>query len=348
MKNNTYDYSDAPECVQKFLTYKLVIQNRSKLTVFNYYHDLRTFARFLLSNADKAKYSRVDFTDIPFSDATDELFYKVKTLDIMNFLHYVSNNNEATSRARKLSCLRSFYKYLIGNTDEIKVNPTERIESPKKKKTLPKYLSLEQSKTLLESVDGKNAERDFAIITLFLNCGLRVSELAGINTTDFSDDLDTLVVTGKGNKQRIVYLNNACKDAVKAYMKIRPKDVKFSDRNALFISRNRNRISIKTVQWLIYKHLDGAGLGHLNMSVHKLRHTAATLMYNYGNTDVRVLKEILGHEDLSTTQIYTHVSESKFSEAANNNPLSDGVKRKKKVSETIPDDEKPFNDDYDE
>ena len=167
---------------------------------------------------------------------------------------------------------------------------------------------------------------------MFLNCGLRVSELAGIKLTDISDDMSTLSVIGKGSKQRIIYLNDACRSAINAYLKVRPNDVKHEAKNALFVSRNRNQISVKTVQWLIYKHLNAAGLGNLNMSVHKLRHTAATLMYAYGGTDVRVLKDILGHEDLSTTQIYTHINNDKLIEAANNNPLASGVKRKKKQS----------------
>ena len=188
---------------------------------------------------------------------------------------------------------------------------------------------LEESKQLLSSVDGKYSDRDFAIITLFLNCGLRVSELVGIDLNDISDDMTSVTVTGKGSKQRRIFFNDACRQAIKAYLKVRPTDVKYADRNALFISRNKNRISVKTVQWLIYKHLKEAGLGNLNMSVHKLRHTAATIMYNYGNTDVRVLKDILGHEDLSTTEIYTHIDSKKLIEAANNNPLASGVERKK-------------------
>lgn len=334
MNNNKYDYSDAPECVREFLNYKLTIQNRSKLTVFNYYHDLRTYARYLLISKYPEKYKDVDFGDIPFSDATDELILNAKSDDIYNFLSYVYNSrdNNSTSRARKLSCLRSFYKYMVVVSKKLEINPTENIESPKKAKTLPKFLSLDESVQLLESVDGKNAERDFAIITLFLNCGLRVSELAGIKLTDISDDMSTLSVIGKGSKQRIIYLNDACRSAINAYLKVRPNDVKHEAKNALFVSRNRNQISVKTVQWLIYKHLNAAGLGNLNMSVHKLRHTAATLMYAYGGTDVRVLKDILGHEDLSTTQIYTHINNDKLIEAANNNPLASGVKRKKKQS----------------
>lgn len=336
--DHNYDYSDAPEIVRKFLNYKLTIQGRSKLTVFNYYHDLRTFSRFLLITRDRQKYSDVEFEKIPFSDADNALLLGAKSEDIYEFLFFATNtlNNNNTSRARKLSCLRSFYKFLTVTIMALDTNPTEKIESPKKSKTLPKYLSLDESRQLLESVDGKNTERDFAIITLFLNCGLRVSELAGINIDNISDDLSSLTVIGKGSKQRRIFLNKACKDAITAYLKVRPENPKKEDRKALFISRNRNRISVKTVQWLIYKHLKAAGLGNLNMSVHKLRHTAATLMYAYGGTDVRVLKDILGHEDLSTTQIYTHVSNDKIVEAVNNNPLAGGVKRKKK--EFVPND----------
>ncbi len=330
-----FDYSDAPEAVRRFLNYKLVIQARSNLTVFNYYHDLRTFARYLLLTKNKGKYSDAEFDKIPFSDASDELFKAVKSEDIYEFLSFcaLTLKNNSTSRSRKLSCLRSFYKYLSKTVMVIDVNPTEKIESPKKAKTLPKFLSLDESKQLLESVDGKNAERDFAIITLFLNCGLRVSELAGINLSDINEDMSALNVTGKGSKQRRIFLNDACRNALEAYLKIRPKNVKPQHKDALFISRNRNRISVKTVQWLIYKHLKEAGLESLNMSVHKLRHTAATLMYLYGHTDVRVLKDILGHEELSTTQIYTHVSDEKIIDAIYSNPLAGGVKRKKKEPE---------------
>lgn len=324
-----FDYSDAPELVRRFLNYKSGVQNRSKMTVYNYYHDLLTFSRFLLKTKQSEKYRDTANEEISFSDADDELFRNVTNNDIFEFMSFAANtlNNEARSRARKLSCLRSFYKYLTVTIKEMDTDPTKNIEAIKKEARLPKFLSLEESKTLLASVDGKYAERDFAIITLFLNCGLRVSELCGIDRNDISTDFSSLTVIGKGSKERRIYLNDACRMALEAYMKVRPKDVKEADKNALFISRNRNRISVQTVQWLIYKHLNEAGLGHLGMSVHKLRHTAATLMYNYGGTDVRVLKDILGHEELSTTQIYTHVSPQKLADAVNNNPLAGGVRR---------------------
>ncbi len=338
-----FDYSDAPELVRRFLNYKSGVQNRSKMTVYNYYHDLLTFSRFLLKTKRAEKYQTIANEEIPFSDADDDLLLHVTNDDIFEFMSFAASTleNQARSRARKLSCLRSFYKYLIVTIKVMENDPTKNIEAAKKETRLPKFLSLEESKTLLASVDGKYAERDFAIITLFLNCGLRVSELCGIDLNDISTDLSTLTVIGKGNKERRVYLNDACRDALRAYKKVRLKDVKEADKNALFISRNRNRISVQTVQWLIYKHLNEAGLGHLGMSVHKLRHTAATLMYNYGGTDVRVLKDILGHEELSTTQIYTHVSPQKLADAANSNPLAAGVKRVglPKVTDASDDDE---------
>ena len=329
-------YDDAPNCVKRFLNYKSATQNRSKLTVFNYYHDLRTFARFMLLTYCGEKYEGHAFEEIPFSDVTDELLLNANHNDIYEFISFSANvlENKPAARSRKLSCLRSFYKYLFKTIMEISVDPTEKVETPKKNKTLPKYLNLDESRQLLESVDGKNAERDFAIITLFLNCGMRVSELAGISLSDIAKDLSAVTVTGKGSKQRRLFLNTACREALEAYLKVRPQEIKPEARNALFISRNRNRISVKTVQWLIYKHLDAAGLGHLNMSVHKLRHTAATLMYAHGGTDVRVLKDILGHEELSTTQIYTHVKDAQMIKAVESNPLASGVKRKKKTSDT--------------
>jgi len=327
-----YDYSDAPQIVQRFLNYKLTAQNRSVKTVFQYYHDLRTFARFLLIEKDKRRYSDVDISDIPFSDASDELLINVQSADIFNFISFAANklDNAVTSRQRKLSCLKSFYKYLKNTICVIDKNPTESIDSPSKAKKLPKYLTLDESKQLLSSVDGKNAVRDFCILTLFLNCGMRVSELVGINLSDISTDMSTLNVTGKGSKERMIYLNDACRSALSAYLEIRPKDAKPSAKNALFISRNKNRISVQMVQTLVYKHLRNAGLESRHMSVHKLRHTAATLMYQHGHTDVRVLKDILGHEQLSTTQIYTHVNNQMIQEAVNNNPLAGLTSRPKK------------------
>lgn len=194
------------------------------------------------------------------------------------------------------------------------------LESPKIKKTQPKYLSLDQAVSLLESVDGKYKERDYCILVLFMNCGLRLSELVSINCTDIRSD-NTIVITGKGNKQRTVYLNDACIQAIKNYMRVRPVDG-VKDKEALFISRQMNRISPKTVQHIVDEYLEKSGLGSLGFSTHKLRHTAATLMYQYGNVDVLQLKEILGHENISTTEIYTHLVDSQLKASVDSNPLN--------------------------
>lgn len=326
------EYSDAPKIVQQFLDYKLSAQNRSIKTVFQYYHDLRTFTRYLLLTKYESRYSDMDFSEIPFSDADDDLLKKVKSEELYNFISFTAKtlDNGVSARQRKLSCLRTFYRYLSKTLKVIKDSPAENVEAPSKPRKLPKYLTLDESKTLLSSIEGNNAVRDYCIITLFLNCGMRVSELVGIDISDISTDLTTVNVTGKGSKERMLYLNTACRNALEEYLKIRPNNAKLRDKNALFISRNHNRLSVQMVQTLIYKHLNAAGLGNKNMSVHKLRHTAATLMYQHGKTDVRVLKDILGHEQLSTTQIYTHVNNEMIRDAVNDNPLAD-IKHTNKV-----------------
>lgn len=316
-------YSDAPQLVLNFLSYKGSIQGRSNLTVFQYYHDIKHFFRYLLKNKYPEKYEGKTIGEIEFSDCTDEDVREVTNKDIYNFLLYTKNelDNKEAARARKLCTIRNLYKFLKNNY-EIKENPADKIESPKKKKSLPKYLTLEESKQLLAAIKPPNYERDFAIITLFLNCGLRVSELAGISFSDIDTDFTGIKITGKGGKERFVYLNDSCREAIKSYISVRPKNIKNKDSDALFVSRNRNRLNVKTIQWLVYKRLKEAGLENRRMSVHKLRHTAATLMYRHGHTDVRVLKDILGHEDLSTTQIYTHVSDEQLQKAADQNPLA--------------------------
>ncbi|MBE6623439.1 MAG: tyrosine recombinase XerC [Ruminococcaceae bacterium] len=324
-------YSDAPQSVLNFLSYKGTIQGRSVKTVSEYYLDLRYFFRFVLKSKYQDKYEKISVEDIDFSDCTDEDVTEVTYKDIYNFLFYLQQEkgNGESARARKLCAIKNLYKFLK-NTYEISENPADKLEAPRKKKKLPKYLTLEEAQTLLASITPPNYERDYAIITLFLNCGLRVSEMAGISLKDIDPDMTKLKVTGKGSKERIIYLNDACRIALKAYLGIRPNDIKSKDSGALFISRNRNRLSVKTIQWLVYKRLKEAGLEGREMSVHKLRHTAATLMYQHGHTDVRVLKDILGHEDLSTTQIYTHLSDAQMQKAADNNPLS-GLKPQKPV-----------------
>nr|MBQ4318657.1 tyrosine-type recombinase/integrase [Clostridia bacterium] len=245
--------------------------------------------------------------------------------------------NQARSRARKISSLKSFYKYMTITQRYFAENPAKDIDAPPVKPSLPKFLTLEESVALLNAVknddETKHRERDFAIITLFLNCGMRVSELAGMNVGDVDRELRSARILGKGSKERVVYFNDACRDALAKYLIVRAADTEIKDKEALFLSRLHKRISVKTVQWMVYKYLDLAGLGHKKCSVHKLRHTAATLMYQTGEVDVRVLKDILGHEQLNTTQIYTHVSNIQMEEAMSKNPLAGGVSSRGDVSD---------------
>ena len=318
------DFPDLPRLLRNFLTYLEVVKNKSNLTVLEYASDLRTFLRFMKMSrriVDK----NTKFEEIDISDIDAEFFSDISLNDGYEFLLYCKNerNNDSTARARKVTSLKSFFKYLETREAVIKTNPFRDLEAPKLKKSLPKYLSLEQSRVLLNCVyndANPNKERDFCILTLFLNCGLRLAELVGLNIRHIHDD-NSMTVTGKGNKERIVYLNEACVAALNNYLKVRPVDG-LKDREALFISRNKQRISRRTVQNIVENALQKSGLADLGFSTHKLRHTAATLMYQYGSVDVLLLKEILGHENLSTTQIYTHVADEQLRTAVSLNPLN--------------------------
>ncbi len=321
--------NSCPAFLRDFLTYNETIKGKSSRSVEGYYIDLRTFFRYLLLVRGKAP-KDTEFSKIDINAADIELVRSVTISDLYAFMVYCKDelkNNTAT-RARKTSTLRIFFKYMSVQTHQIPTNPAELLESPKVKQSLPKHLTLENSLELLNSVDGANERRDYCILTLFLNCGLRLSELCGLNLSDISSD-GIMTVTGKGNKERAVYLNDSCLSAVKAYLAVRPNEgIVATDRNALFISRNHRRISPKTVQHIVKTYLSKAGLGGMGFSTHKLRHTAATLMYQHGNVDIRVLKDILGHANLGTTQIYTHVSDAQIKRAVDANPLSN-VKDKK-------------------
>lgn len=316
--------------LRDFLVYSESVRGRSELTVEQYYLDLTLFFKFLKRERGLIS-DDVPFEEINTTDIDAELLRTVIVTDLYTFIVFCKDErqNAPASRARKISCLRSFFKYLCDNIHVIESNPALQLNSPKLKKTLPVHLSLDQSVELLESVDGKFKERDYCILTLFLNCGMRLSELCSINYTDIKSD-GSLKILGKGNKERMLYLNDACRSAIDNYMKVRPADgVRHEDRYALFLSSRNQRISPKTVQYIVYKYIGKAGLDGQNFSAHKLRHTAATLMYQLGGVDVRVLKDVLGHENLSTTQIYTHVSDSQIESAFKNNPLSE-IKQKTK------------------
>lgn len=321
------EFKTLPPTVIEFLNYMSVIKNKSELTVLEYASDLRLFFRFLLIYRKKVDES-TDFDSIDISSIGLDLIETVTIQDAYAFLSYCRNErkNDAASRARKASALRAYFKYMSINTKQIDENPMQELESPKVKKALPKYLTLDESINLLKSIDGKFKERDYCIIALFLNCGLRLSELVGLNYGDIRSD-NSMRVTGKGNKERVIYLNDMCVNAIHDYMKVRPVDG-VKDKNALFLSNRLSRISPKTVQHIVKTFLDKAGLGDQGFSTHKLRHTAATLMYQQGNVDVLLIKEILGHENLATTEIYTHIVDSQLKDAVASNPLNNISKDK--------------------
>lgn len=312
-----------PDFIRDFLTYNEIIKGKSSKSVEQYYSDLRTFFRYILLVRGKAQ-PGIPFNKIDISGADIELVRSVTVSDLYGFMVYCKEelrNNTAT-RARKTSTLRLFFKYMSVQTHRLESNPADLLEAPKIKQSLPKYLSLEDSLELLNSVDGENERRDYCILTIFLNCGLRLSELCGLNLSDISSD-GTMTVTGKGNKERMVYLNDSCKTAIKRYLEVRPHEgLTAESKNALFISRNRKRISPRTVEHIVTSYIKKAGLDGKGLSTHKLRHTAATLMYQHGHVDIRVLKDILGHANLGTTQIYTHVSDEQIKAAIDSNPLS--------------------------
>ncbi len=315
------NYTEAPAFLKKFVMQKKIIENRSDLTVNEYCLDICNFFKYIYPKKQRLGNVEVDLDSIP-----EEFVLGIQSEDIYDYMLHVAldKKNQAASRARKLVAIRNFYAFLK-KEKLIKDNPASDITSPTVKQALPKYLTLEESKRFLDAIlsdtTNENKARDFAMMVLFLNCGMRLSELVGIDFHHVDMKEKKLIVTGKGNKQRTVYINDMCVDAIEKYMKIR-RGISCKDSNALFISRNNRRISNKTVQWIVKKYLTLAGLGGRGLSTHKLRHTAATLMYGTGKVDIRVLKDILGHEQLNTTQIYTHVSDAQMKNAINLNPLS--------------------------
>lgn len=323
-------YHDCPQVLRDFLIYHETIKGQSQLTISEYYLDLRMFLRFIkLMRNDMPITTRLD--DIPIRDIDVSFIAQITTSDIFDFLSYLANdrpiNPESAapehgisnaSRARKLSAIKSFYKYLTVRTKQLQDNPVADLEYPKLRKSLPKYLTMEQSAALLQAVSGPNAKRDYAILMLFLNCGIRRSELVNLNVSDVYED--RIRVVGKGNKERFVYFGTPCRKAIDAYLLERNKKI-LTDNRALFGSRNSNRISTDAVHRLVKKALLQAGLDSTQFSAHKLRHTAATMMLS-GGVDVKTVQEVLGHENLNTTQIYTHIENTELKIAAQANPLS--------------------------
>ena len=324
------NHEENPEYLNSFLDYTLTILNKSPNTVKEYNYDLATFLKFIKIRFNLTQED--DFSLITIKDIDINTIRKITLDDIHAFLSYLTTtyHSKAATRARKASSIRVFFNYLCAKANLIELNPAQNLETPKLDKRLPKYLSLEDSKKLLnvtQNEDNRNMERDYAIITLFLNCGMRLSELVGININDIDFSENKMTVIGKGNKERTIYLNKACVRSIHEYLDVRPKDGiktdKLNSRKALFLSERRERISKRTVQHIVDKELTAAGLDTKKYSTHKLRHTAATLMYQYGNVDIRALQEVLGHESISTTEIYTHVANKQARDAIENNPLSD-------------------------
>ena len=336
------DYrTDSPQLLLDFLSYHETIKAHSQRTVDEYYLDMRNFFRYLKQQRDPALAGKA-LDEIDIRDVDIDFISRITLTDIYSYLTYLSRdrvqhqNSEisnkglnAASRARKLATIRSFFNYICNKRHLLEDNPCKDVDTPKQMKSLPRYLTLNESLSLLESVDGANRERDYCILTLFLNCGLRISELIGLDITDIHDD--ALRVLGKGNKVRVVYLNQACKDALARYMAVR-RPITGRDKNALFLSRQNRRISRSMVHALVKKHLSAAGLDSEKYSSHKLRHTAATLMLQNG-VDVKAVQEVLGHEHLNTTEIYTHIDNEALRVAAKANPLSH-VKMKGKIEES--------------
>lgn len=323
-------YNDCPQILREFLVYHETIKGQSPLTISEYYLDLRLFLRFIKLMRNDMPIN-TDLETISIKDIDLNFIRDIDSSDVFDFLSYLANDRPlnpdvpmtdhgiaASSRARKLSAIKSFYKYLTVRTKQLSENPVADLEYPKLRKSLPKYLTMEQSAALLQAVSGANEKRDYAILMLFLNCGIRRSELVGLNLTDVYED--RIRVVGKGNKERFVYFGTACRKAIDAYM-VERSEKTLSDNRALFGSRDGNRISVTAVHRLVKKALLQAGLDSTQFSAHKLRHTAATMMLS-GGVDVKTVQEVLGHENLNTTQIYTHIENTELKIAAEANPLS--------------------------
>ena len=317
---------DNPEFLNSFLDYSITILNKSPNSVKEYNYDLSMFLKYMKIHFKLT--TETDFNNITINDFDIDTLKRITLEDIHSFVSFLAINNrsKAATRARKISTIRVFFKYLSVKAKIIDVNPAQNLETPKQDKRMPKYLTLEDSQKLLDVTmqdDNRNKERDFAIITLFLNCGMRLSELVGINIKDIHFDDMKMTVIGKGNKERTIYLNKACMNAINQYLAVRPKEgIDYKSKDALFLSERRERISRRTVQYIVEKELRKAGLDTTKYSTHKLRHTAATLMYQYGEVDIRALQELLGHASISTTEIYTHVANEQVREAVEKNPLA--------------------------
>ncbi len=298
---------EIPEIIQSYLDYLSVIQGRANSTIYAYKLDLMLLVDFLKLK-DK-------FKDI---EVNEKFINEINLKDLYSFLGYVKNEreNNASTRARKIATAKSFFNYCETKIRIIAYNPCRELESPKQANKQINYLTLEQAEKLLSSIDGRNRDRNFCIVTLFLNCGLRLSELFNIKILDIRDDI--LVVRGKGDKDRTIYLNDKCLESLYIYL-----DARRNDKNKfLFLSERKNQLSKREIQYIVKKCIGSAGLDTHKYTTHKLRHTAATLLYKYGNVDIRTIQQILGHKNIANTTIYTHVDDESIRKAINANPLN--------------------------
>ncbi|WP_296629174.1 tyrosine-type recombinase/integrase [uncultured Negativibacillus sp.] len=330
---------ECPEILREFLFYMETILGRSPKTVQGYYIELRTFFRYIKSvkELNRVPQSLQELEEISIQDLTKELVCGVTLNDIYGFLHFCMDvlGNNTASRSRKIASIRGLYKYLTTRTNYMEEDPTKNLDMPSQRQSIPKFLTLAQSLVLLAHVQDSSpatTARDYCMITLMLNCGMRVSELVGINLEDIRDN--TLKLLGKGNKERIVFLNEACMTALEQYLKFRKTPDTGTDRTALFLSKQNRRMTARRVEQIVQKYLKASGLDGQGISPHKLRHTAATLMYQHGGVDIRALKEILGHANIGTTEIYTHITDRMIEDAANRSPLSE-VKRRPTQQELL-------------
>lgn len=336
--SSSHFLDDCPDLLRDFLFYLKTVRRRSPRTADGYYIDLRTFFRYI--KAIKAlgitPHNDEKFKNILIADLSSELICSVTLSDVYSYINFCMDQlgNQAAAQSRKVSSIRSFYNYLI-KMGHIKESPVKNLDLPTLKRALPKYLTLEESMQLLDSVKSKFTQRDYCMITLMLNCGMRVSELVGIDLPDIQDD--ALRLLGKGNKERLVYLNDACKMALEEYLKVRkvPENCSREDKNALFLSSRGKRLTTRRVEQIVESTLKQAGLDGKGISPHKLRHTAATIMYQHGGVDVRILQEILGHENLGTTEIYTHIANRQLQEAAVSSPLSKIKPKKVQITPSV-------------
>ena len=323
LNSNSKDkYCDVPPILRNYLNFMIVIKGKSPNTVREYYYDLRLFFRYIISCVNNLPTDEIQAVNL--DGFNEEILKKITINDLYEFMAYINNVHSSNDnyRARKVASLKSFFNYLHTKINFLEINPAANLDSPKIKKRMPRYLTFEESIGFLNSIDGKFKERDLAIFAIFLNCGLRLSELVGINLKNINFEKRTLRVIGKGNKERMVYLNDLCIAAINNYLPVRPEVLERADMDALFISSKGRRISNRMVEILAKKYFEKAGLDYDLYSPHKLRHTAATLMYREGNVDIRTLQELLGHTSLATTQIYTHIKNDDLRDAANSNPLA--------------------------